>query len=128
MPAEQLLSRPLHEVVRNLSIAIAEGQTELDRRTISLQKEMQQAVESGELDYVLETPWYRFSEVDLDVTFELTLKGTEEVDEGGTVRAYRPMLVARPTKPQQASRDYDAELGTDVSIRLIPTSGRRLER
>lgn len=126
MTTEQWLARPMKEVIRNVALAIAEGQEELDRRAIATQREIDRSVEAGDLDYDVNASWLRFAGVDVDLRLAVSLEGTEEVDDEGTVRAYKPVIGVSPLNARsKAEYDLEADLASDVSVRIVPVPPER---
>lgn len=125
MSTKEFLARPLKEVIRNVARAVAEGQTDLDRSAVALQRELDEAIERGDLEYDLDASWFQFSEVETDVKVALSISGREERDEDGTVRGYRPTLNAYPYNPRlKNSYDFDVEATTDVTLRIVPVPAK----
>lgn len=126
MTTERWLARPMKEVIRNVARSVAEGQEELDRRAIATQKEIDRAVEAGELDYDVDASWLRFSDVNVDLRLAVTLEGREEVDDEGTVRAYKPVIGVSPLNARaKAEYDLEADLASDVSVRIVSVPPER---
>lgn len=120
MKIERRMTRPLSEVLRNVATAVAKSQTELDSNALAVGREIERAVEAGELDHAIDAPWYKFSEVGIDLDLELEMTGEPEVDDQGEVRALRPVAMARPTSGGSRHRtEYEAELGAEVSATLV---------
>ncbi|MFC7068376.1 hypothetical protein [Halobaculum lipolyticum] len=114
------------EVVRNIALAVADGQAALDRRTAEVQRELEAAAAAGELPYAIDAPWYRFSEVDVDVELAVSVDAEVERDAGGTVRGYRPYVKATPLDAGATrTTDVDAELASTLSMRLVPVPPER---
>lgn len=121
MPTNDILARPLGEVISSVSVAVAEGQADLDRHSIATQRAMDEAKSRGELDYDLEASWFQFSAVDVDVSVALSLSGREEHDETGAVRGYRPVLNAYPYSPRlKNTYGVDVEATSDVTLSIVP--------
>lgn len=121
MSTNELLARPLKEVIRNVSSAVAEGQADLDRNAIAIQREIDEAIERGDLEYDLDASWFQFSEVDADVKVALSMSGRAERDSDGNVRGYRPVLQAYPYNPRlKNSYDFEMEAASDVTLSLVP--------
>lgn len=121
MPTNELLARPLAEVIRNVSAAVAEGQANLDRNSIAVQRDIDAAIQRGDLEYDLSAPWFQFSAVDVDVTVALALSGREEVDRDGNVRGYKPVMNAFPYNPRlKNTYDFEAEAASDVTLSIVP--------
>lgn len=121
METERWTARPLAEVVREVATAVADSQVEVDRNAVELQREIQRAFEDGETDHRIEVPWYRFSEVDVDLEVALELRGRPEVDDDGDVRAYEPEVAAYPVGPRFAEEfDFDLEAASSLSVTLVP--------
>ena len=121
MPSQRFLARPLKEVLRNVTAAVAEGQADLDHHSIAVQREITEAIERGELEYDLAASWFQFSEVDVDVTVALELSGREERDRDGNVRGYKPVMNAFLYNPRlKNTYDYEVEAASDVSVKIVP--------
>lgn len=126
MSTEEWVSRPMSEVVRNVALAVADGQATLDRRTAEVQRELEAAVDAGELDYALDAPWYRFADVNVDVELAVGIETREERDAEGRVRGYKPYVTAAPLSPGAArTYDVDADLASTLSLRLVPVPPER---
>jgi len=126
MSTEQWASRPLKEFIRSLAVSVAEGQEELDRRTMRVQRELERAAESGELDVQMDASWLRFSAVEADLQIAVSIEGEEIRDDSGTVRGYRPKLGATPVNPRSRSQfDIDAEMTSEVTVRMVPVPPER---
>ena len=126
MPTEKWLSRPLKEFVRSVAFAVAEGQEELDRRSIRVQRDIERQIERGELGYDLDASWLRFAEVEADLQMTLEIEGEAVTDDSGAVRAYRPVVTAMPVNPRTRTvTDVDAELSSEVRLRLTPVPPER---
>lgn len=120
MTIETLAGRPLKELVRSIASSVAESQAELDRQAIAIQQEVERAIERGELGVRLDTPQYRFSEVDVNVKLTLTVEGTEEVHDDGRIRFIRPYVTATPVGSAPNVQEYDAEVLSEVSLKMVP--------
>jgi HAMP domain-containing protein len=122
--AERWVTRPLGELVTGVARAVAEGQTELDRASLATRRDVRRAVESGDLETPIDTPWFRFAGVEADLNVSLSMRGRPERDAEGTIRAYRPTLVAAPTDPEFTTRnDYDLAAASRVSLDIVPVPG-----
>lgn len=125
MSTNQFLARPLKEVIRNVSTAVAEGQAGLDRTAIAMQRELDEAIERGDLEYDLDASWFQFSEVDTEVKVALSMSGREETDSEGEVRGYKPVLQAYPYNPRlKNSYDFDVEASSDVTLSIVPVPAK----
>ncbi|WP_251329746.1 hypothetical protein [Haloplanus pelagicus] len=121
---EPWAARPLGELVTGVARAVADGQTELDRASLSTRRDIRRAVEAGELETPIETPWFRFAGVEADMNVSLSMRGRPERDANGEVRAYRPTLVAAPTDPEFTTRnDYDVAASSRVRLDIVPVPG-----
>lgn len=119
-------SRPLKELIRTIALSVSESQEELDRRTMRVQRELERAAAAGELDFDMDASWLRFSEVEADLQVAVSIEGEEIRDDQGTVRAYKPVIGATPLSPRTRSQfDVDAELASDVSLRIVPVPPER---
>ncbi len=125
MTSQELLARPLKEVIRSVATAVAEGQADLDRSAMALQRELDEAIERGELEYDLDASWFQFSEVETDVKVALSMSGREERDDDGNVRGFKPVLKAYPYNPRlKNSYDFDVEATTDVTLSIVPVPAK----
>ena len=126
MPTEEWLARPLKEFIRTVAFSVAEGQEELDRRSMQTQRTIQQEIDDGTLEYDLDASWLRFSEVEADLEMTLSIEGEEIRDDSGTVRGYRPKLGATPVNPRSRSQfDIDEEMTSEVTVRMVPVPPER---
>ncbi|MFB6107772.1 MAG: hypothetical protein ABEJ82_02880 [Haloplanus sp.] len=115
------LSRPLEELVSGVARSVAEEQAALDRQSLSTERDVRRAVAAGELDAPIDPAWFRFAGVEADLNVALSVRARPERDDDGTVRAYRPVLVAAPTDPQFTTRhDYDVTAASRVSLDIVP--------
>jgi hypothetical protein len=126
MTAEEWTSRPLKELIRSVAVSVAEGQEQLDRRAMRVQRELEQAAEEGELGLELDASWLRFSEVEADLQVAVSVEGEEIRDDEGTVRAYRPIIGATPVSPRTRSQfDVDTEITSTVKLHIVPVPPER---
>jgi hypothetical protein len=122
--SERWVTRPLGELVTGVARAVGEGQTELDRASLSTRRDIRQAVERGDLETPIETPWFRFAGVEADLNVSLSMRGRPERDADGEIRAYRPTLVAAPTDAEFTTRsDYDVAASSRVRLDIVPVPG-----
>lgn len=125
MATETLSGRPLKELVRNVASSVAESQAELDRRAMATQLELERAIERGEFGVGLDTPQYRFSEVDVNVKLTMSVEGTEEQHDDGRITFIRPRLAVTPAGQTPGVREYDAEMLSEVNLTMVPVAQRR---
>lgn len=90
MPTQRFLARPLKEVLKSVTAAVTESQTDLDRHSIAVQRELNEAIERGDLEYLLEATWFQFADVDVDVKIALELAVREEADVEGDMFYWPP--------------------------------------
>jgi hypothetical protein len=125
MTTQEFFARPLREVIRNVATAIAEGQADLDRSAVAVQRELDEAIERGDLEYDLDASWFQFSAVETDVKVALSISGREERDDEGNVRGFRPVLKASPYNPRlKNSYDFDVDAATDVTLSIVPVPAK----
>ena len=124
MATESLSGRPLKELVRNVASSVAESQAELDRRALATQLEVERAIERGELGVGLETPTYRFSEVNVNLKLTMNVEGTTEEHDDGRIKYLRPHVAATPAGSSQGVREYDAEMLSEVNLTMVPVPRR----
>jgi hypothetical protein len=118
---EARLSRPLTDLVTGVAESVAAGQTALDQQALSTERDIQAALDAGELDTQLEASWFRFAGVAADLTVALSVDFEPQRDESGTVRAYRRKLLATPTDPSFTARTgYDVEAASRVHLDIVP--------
>jgi hypothetical protein len=122
MPTEEWLARPLKEFIRTVAFSVAEGQEELDRRSMQTQRTIQQEIDDGTLEYDLDASWLRFSEVEADLEMTLSIEGEEIRDpETNEVRGYKPVVSATPLSLRAKNEyDLDAEIASEVRLRIAP--------
>ncbi len=115
-------TRPLRETIREIALAIAEGQSELDRSVVELQRELQQAFERGDLDHPLSAQQFQFADVTIDLSVVVTQSVTPEKRADETQpRAYRPRIDATLLSPSSRRREnLDSELVSTISARIVP--------
>jgi hypothetical protein len=122
VPTDEWLARPLKEFIRTVAFSVAEGQEELDRRSMAAQRAIDRDVEDGTLAYDLDASWLRFADVEADLEMTLSIEGQEIRDpETDEVRAYRPTLKAVPLNHRVTNEyDLDAEIASEVRLRIAP--------
>lgn len=127
MTTEPWLSRPLKEYIRTIATSVAEGQEELDRRSLRVQREIEREIEDGSLTYDLDASWLRFSEVEASLEVSLSIEGEEIVDpETDEVRAYRPTVGVTPLNLRTRNEyDVDADLASEVTLQITPVPPER---
>lgn len=123
------ITRPLAKVIRDVGAAVADGQQRLDKQ---LRAQYLAAAEDGPIE--LETPWYRFAEVEVDLelhfyTHEVVEQPTPEVEaaiddaEGvppGAMRYDLEAAVATPSDVTFSERDHG---GTSrMHFRIVPVT------
>ena len=122
MPTDEWVARPLKEFIRAVAVSVAEGQEELDRRSMAVQRAIEGEVEDGALNYDLDASWLRFSEVEADLELTLSIEGREIRDpETDRVRGFEPVVSAMPLS-RRATEEYDvdAEVASEVRLRITP--------
>ncbi len=122
MPTDEWLARPLKEFIRTVAFSVAEGQEELDRRSMRTQRTIEQEIEDGTLEYDLDASWLRFSEVEADLELTLSIEGTEIRDpETNEIRGYKPTVKAVPLSLRAKNEyDLDADIASEVRLRIAP--------
>jgi len=112
MPTDEWLARPLKEFIRTVAFSVAEGQEELDRRSMEVQRAIDRDIEDGSLAYDLDASWLRFADVEADLEMTLSIEGQEIRDpETNEVRACKPVVSAVPLNHRAANR-YDIDAGS----------------
>ena len=115
----------MKEVIREVARSVAESQEDLDRRSMAVQREIERAVERGELPYEANATWLQFSEVDIDLQVSVSLEGREETRDG-ELRAIRPGVTVAPIGPRYAAaHDVNAEVTSDVRLKIVPVPPER---
>lgn len=122
MPTDEWVARPLKEFIRTVAFSVAEGQEELDRQSMAVQRAIEGEVEDGALNYDLDASWLRFSEVEADLEMTLSIEGQEIRDpETDEPRAFKPVVSAMPLSHRaKAEYDVDAEVASEVRLRITP--------
>lgn len=121
------MARPLREVIRNVALAIAEGQADLDRNAVAVQRDLERALENGDASDVLELPHYRFSEVDVDLEATLSIgakpdrKGDEGEEEDDR-EAYQPTLIAGLEEKPTKKKTVNSQMTSKVKFKIVPTA------
>lgn len=123
------ITRPLGTVIRDVGLAVAEGQQQLDDRLLTQYREH---ADDGLLD--METPWYRFSEVEVDLEMHFhTVEEHETLPEElrdvaqrkGNVpdRVQQYRLAATPATPPGTSFSEGREGGSSrIRFRIVPVT------
>jgi hypothetical protein len=122
VPTDEWLARPLSEFVRAVAFSVAEGQEELDRRSLASQRAIEREIESGELAYDLDASWLRFADVEADLEVTLSIEGKEIRDpETKEVRAYKPVVRAVPLNQRVVDEyEIDADIASEVRLKIAP--------
>ncbi|MFO8114154.1 MAG: hypothetical protein R6U01_02135 [Halorubrum sp.] len=122
MPTDEWLARPLTEFIRAVAFSVAEGQEELDRRSLAAQRAIERDIESGELAYDLDASWLRFADVQADLELTLSMEGREIRDpETNEVRAYKPVVSAVPLNHRVVDEyEVDADIASEVRLTIAP--------
>jgi|GEM_PF-332143 len=125
MPASA--TRPVRETIRELAVAIAEGQSELDESVLDLQRELTRKYEEGELDRRLMAQQFRFADVELDLRLVVTRSMEPETRPNeASPRAHYPQLNATLLSPESRQREsLERELVSTVSARIVPVPPER---
>ena len=123
------ITRPLGSVIRDVGLAVAEGQQQLDDRLLD---QYRNHADDGLLD--AETPWYRFAEVEVDLEMQFhTVEEHEEPPEHvrdiaqnrGNVpkRVQQYGLAATPATPVGAGFSQDEQSGSSrIRFRIVPVT------
>ncbi|MEF8868277.1 MAG: hypothetical protein V5A85_07155 [Haloarculaceae archaeon] len=113
------LARSLADFVRDVGLAVAEGQQELDRNSLNTQLGIDRDAEEEGLPHLIEAPWYRFAEVDVDARLHVdtAIEPRRSRDE---TEFYRPRLTVRPpgSTPEGRTEHHDAT--SSIHFRIIP--------
>jgi hypothetical protein len=113
------VARPLADFVRDVGLAVAEGQQELDRHSLATQLDIDRDAEVGTIPHSFEAPWYRFAEVDVDMKLHVdteleTRRGRSES------KFYHPRLTVRPAEPGREDGGDHADVTSSVHFRIVP--------
>lgn len=126
------LTRSLADFVRDVGLAVAEGQHELDNNSLTTQLAIERDAEEGRIPHTFEAPWYRFAEVDVDMRLQVdtTLESHRGRDE---TTFYRPRLTVSPTEPARGERTGHVDASSSIRFRIVPVppnmpSGRTGDR
>jgi hypothetical protein len=123
------ITRPLGTVIRDVGLAVAEGQQRLDDRLLEQYREH---ADDGVRH--LETPWYRFAEVEVDLEMHFhTVEEYEEppehvravAEKRGNVPHQVPKygLTATPATPAGAGFSQDERSGSSrIRFRIVPVT------
>lgn len=127
MQSKKWQTRPLRETIREIAFAVAEGQAELDRSIIDLQRELTEAFERGEIDQPLTPQQFRFADVDIDLKMIVTQSVTpEKRPDDDQPRAYKPRINATLLSPESRQREnLERELVSTVNTRIVPVPPER---
>jgi hypothetical protein len=120
------ITRPLWHVIRDVGLAVAQGQHELDDELLDTYRA--HAAEGGP---DLETPWYRFAEVEVDL--ELHFHTVGEFDppppdtprvayEGGTKPLQYGLVAAPATPPDAAFSETERSGSSRIRFRIVPVA------
>lgn len=122
MPTDEWVGRPLKEFIRTVAFSVAEGQEELDRRSMAVQRAIEGEIEDDTLSYDLDASWLRFSEVEADLEMTLSIEGQEIRDpETDEPRGFKPVVTAMPLSHRAKEEyDVDAEVASEVRLRITP--------
>jgi len=126
---DELLVRPLGEVLKEISISIAGAQKAMDASSILTQKTIEAAIERGELKFEVEAPWYRFSEVEVELKVALSISTRKEKDKKGRFRGFKPVIMVSPLNAVYKNRfDYSEEGASQIRAKIVPVpSFQRIE-
>ena len=123
------ITRPLGTVIRDVGLAVAEGQQQLDDRLLTQYRE-----HADDGLAAMETPWYRFAEVEVDLemhfhTVEEHETRPKEVHDiaqkkGGIPdRVQQYGLAATPAVPFAAGLSSEEQSGSSrIRFRIIPVT------
>jgi hypothetical protein len=126
------ITRPLGNVVRDVGLAVAEGQQALDE---ALDRTYRREGDDGVLDWG--TPWYRFAEVEVDLQLYVYTHEEEEGLDGASDRmrqvveerrnvAERPPrygLTATPATPSGSTlSEHETGGASRIHFRIVPVT------
>lgn len=116
----ETLVAPLGSILKSVGASLAEAQHALDENSIATQKVIDLAVESGEIEYDLQAPWYHFPEVNLELKMALSMKAEAEVDKKGKVRGYKPILKSAPLNAAYKNiYNYDVRGSSQIKAKIV---------
>jgi len=111
-------ARPLADFVRDVGLAVAESQHELDRNSLATQHDIDRDAEAGAIPHAFEAPWYRFAEVDVDMKLHVDTELQRRGDRGDDTFLH-PRLTVRPAEPAREADDH-ADVTSSVHFRIVP--------
>jgi len=108
---EEILVRPIEEILKRMGVAIAETQKELDRNSIATQV----AIENDEMmsKYGLQATWYHIPEMNIELKMSLTMH-SETV--GGIERRF--VTAALHNASYQNKFNYAAEGASTLKLKI----------
>lgn len=140
METRKRMARPLREVIRNVALAIAEGQADLDRNAVAVQKELERAIKDGDAEDALDIPHYRFAEVDVELEASLSIsakpehrgdKKNENAENGEDgkkdVHVFKPTLVAGLDEKPRKKKSVDSKMTSKINFKIVPTAPPKSE-
>ena len=129
MDTKKYMSRPIREVIRNVALAIADGQADLDRNAVAIQKKLERSLteaEGAEAAEALEPPHYQFSEVDVDLKTKMTIAAEPDLNEDGEERAVNPILSMgfqdQSSSSSSKEADVESNMTSKISFKIVPTA------
>lgn len=125
---KELYNRPLKEIIREVAIAVAEGQESLDRRSIDIQKEIEEAIDEGKINREINAAWLRFADVDVDLNLAISLEGKKEVDKKDRGRDFFKLRIgATPVNPSmRETTDYELDASSKIKFNIVPVPPERI--
>lgn len=110
---------PIASLLREIGMAVADGQRRLDHHHLAQQIEQHRRAARGEVPNSVDSPWFRINDVETDLTLMLS---TRMVPPAGDAESnfYNRELVARP--PRRDERTDASETASRISVSLTPVS------
>lgn len=124
--AREWLIRPLGELMSSVGASVMETQRMMDEAAISTQKDIDRAVENGELAYHLRAPWYHIPEVDVELKVALSMKFKTLTTNTGRPVSWRPVAIAAPVNAvYQNACNYDVQATSQIKARIVSVPPER---
>lgn len=130
----ELLSTPMEAAIVGLAVGIARAQTELDRHSIQLQREIDEDPELAELG--LHATWYQMPRAELELTMTITLEedtpsrdAPPPIRDGAVLSRASNVLAANKLKAIRLTPvnafyknqfDYDVTASSKLSLTFVP--------
>ena len=125
LPNEWLV-RPLGEILKEIGVSISEAQGAMDNYSILTQKIIESAIKNGDLEFAIEAPWQRFSEVEVELKMAISISTLAEKDEKNKVRGFRPLIMASPLNASYINKSgFNIEGASKIRAKIVPVPPSR---